>query len=93
MESEKTSRQWPVRGLALFYLISFILACFQLPSLDGTPGNNFRWGMYAALSIIFWIRIHGAIRRKETGRKYIPYAIMMIAGQLLIWPLHDWIIG
>jgi hypothetical protein len=89
MENKETLPQWPVQYLTLVYLASFILASL-LPSMDGR--NGLRLGMYAMLSVVFWVRVYGAVRRKETGYWYLPYAIMMIVGQFLIDPLMDWIL-
>jgi hypothetical protein len=92
MRNEDTLRPWPVKGLLLVYGVSFMLAMALLPSMDGRGRNNLRLGMYAMLSIVFWVRIYSAVRRKETGYWYIPYAIMMIVGQFFMWPLQDWIL-
>ena len=93
MNTESSDLEWPLKKLSLIYVLSILHAGMLLPSLDGPSSNKFRLPAYGALSVIYWVRVIGAVRRKEKGRGYIPYVILIFAGQLLIWPLNDWIMG
>jgi len=84
-------RPWPYQALAVTYVVSLILAGLSLPSLDGVPANLYRFGLYAGASVVFWMRILVSRARKETGRGYCFYVLLVLAMPFLAWPLQDWL--
>ncbi len=88
---ERPNSEWPLLKLVVIYMVALFLAVLLLPSLDGHAANNSRNSAFICVSLMYWIRIALAKKRKEKNRDYRFYSILMIGHVFLIGSVHSWL--